>query len=78
MNRRIGMPAGGGAAMSPTSNRNAYKPPMKRPPLQDVSNARGGVGFTGEPEAKRQRVEGPSGPGVVVGGLENKAPVEST
>jgi hypothetical protein len=74
MNRRIGMPAGGGAAMSPTPNRNAYKPPMKRPPLQDVSNARGGTGHTGEPEAKRQRVEGPGG----TVGLENKAPVEGT
>jgi hypothetical protein len=74
MNRRIGMPGGGGATMSPTLNRNAYKPPMKRPPLQDVSNARGGVGMIGEPEAKRRKVEGEGD----VGDAENAAPVEST
>ncbi|KAF2690754.1 hypothetical protein K458DRAFT_398746 [Lentithecium fluviatile CBS 122367] len=79
LNRRIGMP-GGGAAMSPTINRGAYKPPMKRPPLQDVSNSRGAgavagkSGLVGEPEAKRQRVEGPVGGGEGTGGVENAAP----
>lgn len=65
-NRRIGMP--GANAMSPSMNRGAYKPPMKRPPLQDVSN-QGSNGQAGEPEAKRQKVEGSGpenvGPGVV-------------
>jgi hypothetical protein len=55
-NRRIGMP---GAGISPGGvNRGQYKPPMKRPPLQDVSN-QGAMGGGGEPDAKRQRVEGP-------------------
>ncbi|KAF2437304.1 alpha/beta-hydrolase [Karstenula rhodostoma CBS 690.94] len=63
-NRRIGMP---GAGMSPGGmNRGQYKPPMKRPPLQDVSN-QGAGGAIGEPEAKRQRVEAP--------GAENKGEV---
>ncbi|KAF1970524.1 hypothetical protein BU23DRAFT_556735 [Bimuria novae-zelandiae CBS 107.79] len=53
-NRRIGMP---GAGTSPM-NRGQYKPPMKRPPLQDVSNQGAGGGGV-EPEAKRQRVEAP-------------------
>ncbi|KAL1612570.1 DNA repair protein rad52 [Paraconiothyrium brasiliense] len=54
-NRRIGMP---GAGMSPGGvNRGQYKPPMKRPPLQDVSNQGAAGAGAGEPEAKRQRVE---------------------
>ncbi|KAJ4292380.1 Cell death protease [Kalmusia sp. IMI 367209] len=61
-NRRIGMPNAGGQGMSPSINRGAYKPPMKRPPLQDVSNQGGGVG---EPESKRQKVDAP--------GVENAA-----
>ena len=76
MNRRIGMPAGGGAAMSPTLNRNAYRPPSKRPPLQDVSNAKGGAAPTGEPESKKRKLE-PVADGPV-GGAENAAPVGST
>lgn len=52
-NRRIGMPSPGGGM-----NRGQYKPPMKRPPLQDVSNQGGPPGGGGEPEAKRQKVEG--------------------
>lgn len=53
-----------GAGMSPGGmNRGQYKPPMKRPPLQDVSN-QGAAGAGGEPEAKRQRIEVP--------GAENK------
>ncbi|PVI08001.1 hypothetical protein DM02DRAFT_622038 [Periconia macrospinosa] len=57
MNRRIGMPGGGGS-MSPSVNRSAYKPPMKRPPLQDVSNSnqRSDASF-GEPEAKRLKTD---------------------
>lgn len=63
-NRRIGMP---GAGISPGGmNRGQYKPPMKRPPLQDVSN-QGNAGGGGEPEAKRQRIEAP--------GAENKGEV---
>lgn len=55
-NRRIGMP---GAAISPM-NRGGYKPPTKRPALQDVSNQAQNQGGTGggEPEAKRQKVDG--------------------
>lgn len=68
-NRRIGMPgvsAGAGMGVSPM-NRGQYKPPMKRPPLTDVSNNQGAGGgnTSGEPEAKRQRVEGGDG------GVEN-------
>ncbi|KAF2256591.1 recombination protein Rad52, partial [Trematosphaeria pertusa] len=67
MNRRIGMPGANG--MSPGLNRGAYKPPMKRPPLQDVSNQAGNLKQEGEPEAKRQRVDAPgsenAGAGVV-------------
>ncbi|KAJ8112512.1 hypothetical protein OPT61_g5144 [Boeremia exigua] len=70
-NRRIGMPAGPGYAMSPSANRGAgaYKPPSfangaasnalkrDRVALQDVSNA-GQNGVAGEGgDAKRQRVE---------------------
>ncbi|KAL5409115.1 hypothetical protein PMIN03_006162 [Paraphaeosphaeria minitans] len=63
-NRRIGMP---GAGMSPGGmNRGQYKPPMKRPPLQDVSNQTAGGGG-GEPDAKRQKIEPP--------GAENKGGV---
>lgn len=54
-NRRIGMP---GAGVSPM-NRGQYKPPMKRPPLQDVSNQGANGNGSGEPEAKRQKVEPP-------------------
>lgn len=49
-----------GAGVSPM-NRGQYKPPMKRPPLQDVSNQ--AVGGDGGPEVKRQKVE--------KGGVEN-------
>lgn len=64
-NRRIGMPgagAGAGMGVSPM-NRGQYKPPMKRPPLTDVSNNQGSGGGngSGEPDAKRQRVEGVEG-----------------
>ncbi|KAF1955596.1 hypothetical protein CC80DRAFT_536142 [Byssothecium circinans] len=82
MNRRIGMPGGGsgagagGMGMSPGMNRGtAYKVPMKRGPLQDVSNQnpreeRG----AGEPEAKKQRVDG-AGAGAGAGvGVENAGP----
>ncbi|CAI6338717.1 unnamed protein product [Periconia digitata] len=57
MNRRIGMPVGGGS-MSPSMNRTAYKPPMKRPPLQDVSNNNQRNDATiGEPDAKRVKMD---------------------
>jgi hypothetical protein len=62
MNRRIGMPgagAGAGGGMNQGPNRSAYKPPMKRPPLSDVSNQRG---ESDEPDPKRQKVEPGSGP----------------
>ena len=45
-----------GVGVSPM-NRGHYKPPMKRPPLQDVSNQGANGGGPGEPEAKRQKVE---------------------
>jgi len=50
---------GGGTGASPSVNRSAYRPPMKRPPLQDVSNQPESA--MGEPEAKKQRVEGVAG-----------------
>lgn len=71
-NRRIGMPGAPGYAMSPSSNRGAYKPPTfangagpngmkrERAALQDVSN----VGINGNaaaegPDAKKQKVDTP-------------------
>lgn len=72
------MPGGGGAmGTSPGLNRGgatAYKVPSKRGPLQDVSN-QNQRGEGGEPEAKKQRIEGGAGSGQGTGvGAENAGP----
>lgn len=71
-NRRIGMPANPNYAMSPSTNRSAYKPPSfahgggpnnvlkrERPALQDVSNVNVNTAMNEEPDAKKQKVEPP-------------------
>lgn len=71
-NRRIGMPGAPGYAMSPSSNRGAYKPPTfangagpngmkrERAALQDVSNVGTNGNATAEgPDAKKQKVDTP-------------------
>ncbi|KAF2636061.1 alpha/beta-hydrolase [Massarina eburnea CBS 473.64] len=88
LNRRIGMPGGPGAGAgagvgrmspgpgAPGPRTSAYKVPMKRPPLSDVSNAGAGAGAgdgRGEPEAKKARV-GMGGVGVGGVGGENLGP----
>lgn len=51
--RKVGMPA------SPSMNRGGYKPPMKRPPLQDLSNQGRNATLPGPPDPKRQKMEAP-------------------
>ena len=57
----LGAGPAGNAAMGPSMNRTAYKVPMKRPPLQDVSNQGVSGGGVPEPDIKRLKVEGENG-----------------